>query len=288
MTVSVRLDTPDDPAAVLDALRDWQRDGDPVQLHPGDIGWYHRFGAAETAAALRTWSRGGTILAVGFLDGPGLVRLATDPAARRDEELTARIADDFADPDRGVLAAGEADVEAPADSLLRDLLPARGWTLGEAWTPLHRDLAEPVEDPGVTVETVGPDTAEAYAAIVRASFQGSTFSAERWRELAAGPAYADARSLLAVEDGAPVAAITVWTAGPGKPGLIEPLGVDPAHRGKGLGKAVTIAAAAALRDLGASGVDVVTPSDLPGAVPTYKAAGFTPGPERRDLHRPAG
>jgi hypothetical protein len=43
-----------------------------MQLHPGDVGWFWRFGAEATAAAARTWSRDGRILAVGLLDGPTL------------------------------------------------------------------------------------------------------------------------------------------------------------------------------------------------------------------------
>ncbi|GGX25293.1 hypothetical protein GCM10010353_45300 [Streptomyces chryseus] len=40
-------------------LREWQCDGAPMQLHPGDLGWFWRFGAEATAAAVRTWpSRG--------------------------------------------------------------------------------------------------------------------------------------------------------------------------------------------------------------------------------------
>ncbi len=57
-------------------LREWQYGGSPMQLHPGDLGWFWRFGAEATAAAVRTWSRDGQILAIGLLDGPTLLRLA--------------------------------------------------------------------------------------------------------------------------------------------------------------------------------------------------------------------
>ena len=40
--------------SVVDALREWQHDGGPVQLHPGDVGWFWRAGAQATAAAVRT------------------------------------------------------------------------------------------------------------------------------------------------------------------------------------------------------------------------------------------
>jgi hypothetical protein len=41
-----------------------------MQLHPGDLGCYWRFGAEATAAAVWTWRRDGRIRAVGLLDGP--------------------------------------------------------------------------------------------------------------------------------------------------------------------------------------------------------------------------
>ena len=72
---------------VVDVLREWQYDGGPVQLHPGDVGWYWRFGVEQTAAAVRTWSRDGEILAVGMLDEPDLLRLAIAPEAQRDEDV---------------------------------------------------------------------------------------------------------------------------------------------------------------------------------------------------------
>jgi hypothetical protein len=50
-------------------------------------------------------------------------------------------------------------------------------------------------------------------------------------------------------------------------------------------EAIAVAAAAALRGLGASSAIVVTPSSNIGAVATYTSAGFQPLPEARDLRR---
>ncbi|MFI7132088.1 GNAT family N-acetyltransferase [Nonomuraea sp. NPDC050153] len=58
--------------------------------------------------------------------------------------------------------------------------------------------------------------------------------------MAAGSPYADARCLVAYDDqGNAVAAVTVSSAGPGKPGLLEPMGVRREHRGHGYGGAIT-------------------------------------------------
>jgi len=266
-------------------LREWQYDGTPMQLHPGDLGWFWRFGAEATAAAVRTWSRDGQILVVGLLDGPKVLRLAIAPGAQRDEELARQLVDDVTEPERGVLIEGKVYVEAPMGALVQDLLFEDGWSTDEPWTPLRRDLTEPVKDPGVRIEVIGPERAHVRTAVQRASFDGSTFTDERWHAMAAGLPYANARCLVAYDDqGNAVAAVTVWSAGPGKPGLLEPMGVHREHRGHGFGKAITVAAAAALQELGSSSAIVCTPSSNVGAVATYKSAGFQERPERRDRY----
>jgi len=269
-------------------LREWQHDGAPVQLHPGDLGWNWRFGAEATAAAVRTWSRDGQVLAAGMMDSPELIRLAIAPEAQHDEELAHRLVTDLTQPERGVLPQGDVDVEARSGALLRELLFHAGWVAGEPWTPLQRDLAEPVEDCGLRIEVTGPERAHVRAAVQRAAFERSTFTDERWHTMAAGSPYADARCLVAYDDhGTAVAAVTVWSAGPGRPGLLEPMGVHRDHRGHGYGTAITVAAAAALRVLGSSSATVCTPSANVGAVATYTSAGFQELPEVPDLHRSA-
>ncbi|WP_132143771.1 GNAT family N-acetyltransferase [Kribbella antiqua] len=273
---------------VVGVLREWQYDGAPVQLHPGDLGWFWRFGVEQTAAATRTWSRDVQILAAGLLDEPDLLRLAIAPGAVRDEELARQLVEDVSEPERGVLIEGKVYVEAPAGALIKDLLSKDGWHTDDPWTPLRRDLAEPVEDPGLRIEVVRPERAPVRTAVQRASFDGSTFTDERWHAMAAGVPYADARCLVGYDaEGNAVAAVTVWSAGPGKPGLLEPMGVHRAHRGNGYGQAITVAAAAELQQLGSSSAVVCTPSFNVGAVATYKAAGFEPLPETRDLYRDA-
>ncbi|MFJ1913051.1 GNAT family N-acetyltransferase [Streptomyces sp. NPDC088147] len=267
-------------------LREWQYDGAPMQLHPGDLGWFWRSGAEATAAAVRTWSQDGLILAVGLLDGPGLLRLTIAPEAQRNEELAQRLVEDVTDPERGVLPRGKVNIESPMGALIQDLLFEQGWNTDEPWTPLRRDLAEPVKDPGVRIGVIGPERAHVFAAVHRAAWDGSTFTDERWHAMAAGLPYADARCLVAYDDrDNAVAAVTVWSAGPCRPGLLEPMGVHREHRRHGYGKAITVAAAAALQELGSSSAIVCTPSSNPGAVATYKSAGFQQRPEVRDQYR---
>src|SRR5262245_18716182 len=173
-------------SGVVGALREWQNDKAPMQLHPGDLGWFWRFGAEATAAAVRTWSRDGQILAVGLLDGPKLLRLTIAPGAQRDEELAQQLVDDVTEPEHGALVGGKVYVEAAVGARVEDLLFEDGWKSNEPWTPLRRDLSEPVKGPGVRIEVIGPERAHVRAAVQRASFDGSTFTDERWHAMAAG------------------------------------------------------------------------------------------------------
>jgi GNAT superfamily N-acetyltransferase len=286
--VSIVLNTPrvDELGNVVLALREWQYDGAPLQLHPGDLGWNWSFGAEATAGAVRTWSRDGQILALGFLDSPELIRLAVAPDARDDTELVGQMVIDVTEPERGVLPTGAVSVEARFGGLFQENLLSEGWVTDEPWTPLRRDLTEPVEDSGMKIEVVGAELASARAALQRAAFETSTFSDERWHAMAEGSPYADAQCLIAYDgQNTPVATVTVWSAGPGKPGLLEPMGVHREHRGHGYGTAITLAAATALRRLGSSSATVCTRSSNVGAIATYRSAGFQQLPEVPDLRR---
>lgn len=287
--MAITLSTPDldGLAAVTAALREWQREDVPLQFHPGDLGWFWRFGPEKTAAATRIWTRDGRILAIGMADYPDLIRMTTAPDLGADEDLARQVAADLSDPERGILNDGDVCVEAPNGALVREVLLESGWQLGEEWTPLSRDLGSPVEDPALRVAVIGPDRVHDRVSVGRASFDNSTFCGEHWHSMAGGDAYADARCLVGYDErDTPVAMVTVWSAGPGKPGLIEPLGVHRDHRGHGYGKAICYGAAKALQDMGSSSVQVCTPSTNAVAVAAYVSAGFEKMPLRRDLCRP--
>jgi GNAT superfamily N-acetyltransferase len=273
---------------VVSALRGWQTDGSPMQLHPGDLGWNWRSGTEAVATALRIWSRDGQILAVGFVDSPEVLRMTVAPEVWRETELAERVVADVSEPQRSILPVGKVSVETPNGTLVQDLLSDAGWSEGEPWTPLRRDLTEPVETPDLRVEVIGSHQVPEFTAVHRSAWGNERFTDEKWQTMAAGLPYADARCLLGYDDqGVAVAGITVWSAGPGRPGLIEPLGVHAEHRRRGYARAICVAAAAALRELGSSSAVVCTPSSLTSAVATYRSAGFQQLPLRLDRTRGA-
>ena len=223
MPVQLTQPEVDDLPRVIEALRQWQYEGAPMQLHPGDVGWFWRFGATEVSRAVRTWSDGKQILAAGLLDGPGLVRLTVAPHARRDKKLARQVVDDLTRPERGVLSAGRANVEAPSDAMVHELLAEEGWETDEPWTPLRRDLTAPVPDSGVRIEEVGHENAQTRVDVQRASFDASSFTAARWNAMSMAPTYVDASCLLAFDDrGNAVAAVTVWSAGGSTTTVLSP------------------------------------------------------------------
>ncbi|MCU1594004.1 MAG: hypothetical protein JWO12_1396 [Frankiales bacterium] len=288
--MTIVLATPDLPGltAATAALATWQHEGAPMQLHPGDLGWAWRLGAEALTGDTRTWSRDGQVVAVGVLDDHALVRMTLAPDLYDDEELAQQLFGDLTDPSRGVLDAGRVAAELPRGALVRELIRTHGWGEDAPWQPLRLDLGDPLPDAGVRVEVVGPEQVDDRVAVQRGAFDNSTFTSERWHTMAAGPAYATARCLVAYdEDDNAVAGVTVWSAGPGRPGLLEPMGVHRDHRGRGFGKAINRAAAAALQDLGSSSAWVCTPSSNVGGVAGYVASGFAPLPEVRDVHRDA-
>ncbi|MFL6106159.1 MAG: GNAT family N-acetyltransferase [Marmoricola sp.] len=286
MAITLESATPSSLVEVVEAVAGWQHDGGGVQVHPGDFGWNWSFGAERLAKDVRFWRRDHAIVAAGMVDDDaGLIRMSIASVVDQDEEFAQRLLADLVGG--GVMPGGVRNVEARFGAAFRELLRRSGWADDEAWAPLVLDLAGPVTH-GLRIEVVGPANVEERVAVQRAAFPTSTFSLERWQAMAAAPPYRQARCLLGYdEQGNAVAATTVWSAGPGRPGLIEPLGVHADYRGRGHGVSITRAAAAALREMGSSCATVCTPAANVGGVAAYIAAGFERLPDACDFRRPS-
>jgi predicted N-acetyltransferase YhbS len=289
MTIEVTRPEVDDLEDLVAHLGWWQRTAGPVQLHPGDVGWFSLRGPESLASRLRVWRRDGLPIAVGLLDEPTLIRMAVAPEVDSDAAVADQMARDFGTPDAGVLPAGPVAVEARAGTALRQLLLQQGWGLGDPWIPLRLDLTdEPPDvatDLGLTVEVVDDDSAGDWFAVHAAAFGGR--GGVLWEQLRQSIPFRRGRCLVGRDrSGAATACIAVWSAGRGRPGLIEPLGVHPEHRRRGFGRAMNLAAARSLRSLGASEVVVCTPQTQAGAAEAYVASGFTAEPEVCDFVRP--
>ena len=166
MAIELKTPSADELDDVVRALRNWQRDDTPIQLHPGDLGWHWRFGAEVLAAAVRTWSRGGKILAIGFLDSPEVLRMTVAPEVWCEEELAREVVLGLSELERGVLPAGKVSVEVPDSTRVQDLLSCGVWRNGDPWTPLRLELAAPVDETDLRTEVVAsPEQVSEFTAV---------------------------------------------------------------------------------------------------------------------------
>ena len=280
-------------ADLVDELASWQRDGLPVQLHPGDVGWYAMRGMEAAAQGLRAWADRESIYAIGLLDGPNLIRMALHPDFVDIQPLAEQIHADLSSAENQIFPAESASIEARGATALGKILQAHGWMPGEAWTPLRRALDAPVRLPELAFRRIDASLAGQWMEVHLNAFRGSDFTQEdlaralqRWHTMASTPIYEQGQCLTAYDgEMNPLAVAGVWSAGSGRPGLLEPIAVHPAFRGQGFGTAISLAAAAELRSMGASSALVCTPSENRAAVATYLAAGFVADTEDRDWHR---
>ena len=240
-------------------------------LHAGDLGWFLRLPDDVVDGAVHTWWDAGHLAAVALVEGP-VARPRIAPGRLDDARLAAEVADTI---ER--LLAGEAWTDAQNGTAYRALLLARGWRPDpDPWVVLHvdldgRDLPEPsgVEPTGAAVDD--------RVTVQRNGFENSTFTAEAWHRMAAGPGFSADLDIVARDvDGTPVAVATAWSAGPGRCGLLEPVATHRDHRGGGHGRRVVQAAVRALAASGASGARVATPQSNAAAGRLYESAGLRP------------
>lgn len=287
MEMTIETPSVTDLPDIIDAVASWQHDDQPIQVHPGDLGWYQRFGAEALASALRVWTQNGETVAIGFLDESELIRMAVSPAHAHDQTIAEAVVTDLVGALSEFLPAGKGVVECRFGPALRHTLAEAGWIPDEPWTQLRRDLTTASPSGSLRIEIVSADRVGDRVAVGSAAFPGSSLTRERWHLMAVGHAYRLARCLIGyTEAGQAAGATTVWSAGRGRPGLIEPLGVGRAHQGHGYGVEMAHAAASTLRAMGASSVTVATPSSNTAAVAAYRAAGMNSFGEVTDFRRP--
>ena len=289
----------EDLPRLLEVLSSWQIDPWVGHLHPGDIGWHSMVGTDRLMSDLRLWgSTGADPLAIAMVDGE-VIRFAMDPGAVDDPSLAAVIARDLTHPETGIAREQGAVIEARGARALRSHLLEDGWGEDDPWTPLSLDLAAAQLPPTdgeaapLRVHPAQPEDARAWTAVHWSAFRGVDLDeethqvfTERWATMCTGPLAAFGHHLMGHDRrGAPAAVLSVWSAGAGRPALIEPLGVHRGHQGSGHGLAITTAAARHLHLQGASSAVVVAENSNEAAMRTYRAAGFTAHEAVRDLTR---
>lgn len=228
----------------------------------------------------------------------GVLRMGMDPAVIDDQDVAAQIANDVDDSVSGLFDTGEALIEVRGARALRTQLQVTGWIEDEPWASLTLDLSGDGDTrrdkrANLRVERVGVEVADRWTSVHWSAFKGTAFDGpqrdlfiRRWLTMMTGPLADRAHNLIGYDsEGIAVAVATVWTAGNGRPGLVEPLGVHREHHGRGYGAAMALAAAHALKRVGASSANVAAECSNPAAIATYLSAGFVSLGTVADLRR---
>ena len=275
MTIAADRPTRGDMAAVIEALDRWAPPSAyNGQLHSGDVGWMLRLDDDVVDQALHVLRDRDEVVAVAMAEDGDALRLAIRPDRLHDLALAAALAE-VAD---GLRSDGDVFSDAPAGSTYRSLLSSRGWVVDpDPWVVLYRPLG--LRDGEYADELTTTLNSEAdvvdRVGVQRSAFEGSTFTVDRWRQMAAGPGYEPGFDLLRRDrDGKPAAAATGWFGGVDKCAILEPVGTHTDHQGQGHGKAVSMSVMAALAKAGASGVIVHTPGSNAAAIRTYESCGL--------------
>lgn len=291
-----------------------------TSVRVGDLAWLTRQKPlAEHAEDIRLWEeRDGTLAAWAFVRADGGFNLFIDPRADA-ASLAEELLDWVERVERRLRAAGPAPARtytygidtarSDTDRALAAALRRRGFTVGTSGGLLVRaldDLPPAVPPEGYRLAALRPETRiEDRVAAGRAAFPGSTMTVDTYRRARATWPYRsdldrvvladdghadgdhadDGRGDGHADDGRVVAFALAWLDERNRSGLLEPVGVHPAHQRRGLGSAVCLDALHALRAAGAREAEVAY--DTPAAEATYRRLGFTLRWSEDELERPS-
>lgn len=251
--------------------------------HPGELTWFWwEGGGPGSDSRVATWRSADTTIAWARHEVGGHLDLQIDP-----ERLD--VLDDVLEWFAGSLDDATV-VVCEAETVLVAALTSRGWAVapdGPSFAHLRLDLEDLPEAPvlphGVSLRTVaqGPDV-ERRASLHRRAFGAlgpdASPSTGTYRRLREDPLYRGELDWMAVLGGsAAVAFCLSWLDEQSSVAVLEPVGTDPEHRRRGLGRAVVVASLQSAARLGARHARVCARVDGSGdeaAVRTYESLGF--------------
>ena len=221
------------------------------RFHPGQLAWSRYYRPVDPAALddgeadRRVDARADETLGFGWAEAPDWLELQVDPARPDVAEEVIEWFEEVSDAETQSALVMEGDVAEQA-------LAAAGFAPqpDEPFFTHHAlDLADlpPVPSvPGYRLRHVEPHEARERAAVHAASwsdFGPSKVDEQAYRQLMGAWPYRPDLDWVAVDaNGEMVASALVWLDDAHGVGLVEPVGCVPAHRGRGLAGAVTLAA----------------------------------------------
>jgi mycothiol synthase len=261
-------------------------------LHLADLPWRFSSPAARAPASTRLWETAdGALLAWALLSSWNSLQSFARPGPHAADLASAALAWAVERQRGSAAASGEKPLfsaSARHDDAARIALVERYGFVRATWHTVHltRDLHDPVEPPALPEGFVirpldGAREVEAYVAMHRTAF-GTTFkTAEGRRNTLSDPHYVPELDLVAVAPDGTLAGFCVcWITPPldarggARVAQVEPMGVQPAHRRLGLGRALLREGFRRTRALGADRIDVDTYSTSQPALRSYESVGF--------------
>jgi GNAT superfamily N-acetyltransferase len=247
--------------------------------HPGQLAWSSIYEGREAPAIVLDGE------AYGFLETPDFLEVGGDVsrAAEVLEWARARSA-----------AFAVRSIDGPLAGRLAELggevVPDATWDIQQT---IDLSAVTVPDIPGYRFRHVEREEVAARAECHRAAWSDSRpsrMTEQMYRWLMDAPYYDTALDWVAVSesDGEMAASCITWVSG--DVALVEPVGCAPAHRRRGLGGGVTLAALAAARDQGAK-VGIVRPpghDGYPAPVLVYRSIGFVDRLRNREFRFAAG
>ncbi|MCA2220367.1 GNAT family N-acetyltransferase [Nonomuraea aurantiaca] len=262
-----------------------------ARWHVGDLAWGRfQHTGREPEWPTRLWRAGERVVAWGWIELPDQLNLAVDPAYDG-HGLADEVLDWFAATAPGVrrtVTVLDSETHLLA-ALARHGYQDAGDGLPFVVNMSHdlRDLAEPEPSPGYRLRTVDAADVPGRVATHRAAFHPSRVTEESYRNVrGAWPYRADLDWIAEAPDGEVAAYCLIWLDPARRAAEIEPVGTVPAHRHRGLARAVCLAALHAARNAGATRA-VVGPrgdDDYPVPARLYRGLGFHDITRSRLLH----
>jgi mycothiol synthase len=254
--------------------------GPPVYATAGELDWWRCIDPTlEGIGRARVW-----------LDGESIVGFAYPAYGRVDLFVHPRY-DELHDP---LLAWAEGarlrEMGGPTtlrtwsftgDAPRLAALHARGYSRGEAFfyarsRPVNAPLPPALAPEGYTVRSVDPARdLPARVEVHKSAFMPSSLTVARYRRAVQSACYRADLDLVAVApDGAFASFCIVWHDAANRIGAFEPVGTHPAHRRRGLARAVMVEGLRRLAALGAETAFVNTYYEDEPAIRLYESLDF--------------
>lgn len=271
--------------------RAWLAGTPLVAATTGGMEWWHASSYPDALGEhLRLWQVDGRDVAWTWYDSGEIEWHIWSGDAAQDAAAMDAILEDSGGREIAIWAA--EDDAAAIEAFERSGLAPAGRRLSQFQQRMDRSPEWPAPRlaDGYRVRSMaGRQEIPARVEVHRAAFAPSRLSSEKYDRLATMPHYRFEHDLVVeAPDGSFAAFAMAWWDPVGRTGEFEPVGTHPAHRRRGLARALLVHGLRRFRELGATTVQVYSDAANAASEALYEAVGFRRRAFHRRYERPAG